>query len=183
MKFSTVPGVLVAMPQLLDPNFERSVVVMVEHDHRGAVGLVVNQAIEHACSAVCDELALPWPGAADAQLLRGGPVEPQGLWMLHDDGWGFEETMRVCPGVAVSRSREAIARMCAAREARLSLLVGYAGWGGGQLEREILEGSWLVAPCSAELVFEWPRAEVWTLALRSLGVDPAHLVGGQGGLQ
>ncbi|MFZ4735366.1 MAG: YqgE/AlgH family protein [Bradymonadia bacterium] len=183
MRFSTAPGVLVAMPQLADPNFTRSVVVMIEHDPRGALGVVVNQTVDHGCAEVCAELGLEWPGAPTANLLRGGPVEPQGLWMLHDDGWGFAETMRVTPGVAVSRSREALERMCAAREAKLSLLVGYAGWGGGQLEQEILQGSWLVTSCSAELVFEWPREEVWQRALHAMGVDPAHLVCSQGGLQ
>lgn len=181
--FCAAPGVLVAMPELDDPNFHRSVVVMVEHDERGALGLVINHPLDHECASVAAGFGLPWHGAPDTPLLRGGPVERQSLWMLHDDGWAFDETMRVCPGVAVSRSREALTRMCRGEERRLRLLVGYSGWGAGQLEGEIAAGSWLVAPASIEQVFTWPRDEVWDRSVRSLGIDPAFLVGGGGMVQ
>ncbi|MCA9541736.1 MAG: YqgE/AlgH family protein, partial [Myxococcales bacterium] len=160
-RFTTAPGVLIAVPQLLDPNFLRSVVVMIDHDERGALGLVVNQPLPHQCAAVAAGFGLAWGGDEDAPLLRGGPVEPQSLWMLHDDGWWFDETMRVADGVGVSRSREALTRMCEGGEAKLRLLIGYAGWGPGQLEGEIAAGSWIVAKVSPALVFEWPADEIW----------------------
>jgi putative transcriptional regulator len=183
MKFSTAPGILIAVPQLDDPNFHRSVVLMVEHNEKGALGLIVNLEVDHPSAAVADELGLTWPGRPNDRLRRGGPVEPQSLWMLHDDGWAFSETMRVVPGVSVSRSREALTRMCEAREQRLVFLVGYAGWGAGQLEREIAQGAWLSSRASAELVFEWPPDEVWTRALAAMGIDPAHLVEAAGEIQ
>lgn len=177
-RFSTAPGVLIAVPQLMDGHFERAVVVMVEHDQDGALGLVINHALERRCHEVVDGFELPWPGVSEDRLRRGGPVEPQSLWMLHDDGWCFDETIRVSGGVSVSRSSEAISRLCIGGESSLRLLVGYAGWGAGQLESEIQAGSWIVGELSAELVFEWPTAEIWVRALGALGIDPAFLVEG-----
>ncbi len=181
--FSTAPGVLIAVPQLADPNFHRSVVMMIQHDRDGALGLIVNQPTHHGCVDVTTGFGLPWGGDGDARLRRGGPVEPQSLWMLHPDGWGFDETMRVADGLSVSRSREALTRMCEAGEAELCLLVGYAGWGPGQLEREIAAGSWITGPSVADMVFEWAPDEVWLRALSNLGIDPAHLVEGAGMVQ
>ena len=181
--FSTAPGLLIAVPQLRDPNFERAVVLMVEHSAQGALGLVLTQTIEHPCAAVTEGFGLEWPGGAGAQLLKGGPVEPQSLWMLHPDGWCFDETMRVADGIAVSRSREALERMCNAGEANLRMLVGYAGWGPGQLEQEISTGAWIVGPVSVQAVFEWTSEAVWLRVLHGMGIDPAFLVEGAGTLQ
>lgn len=182
-RFSSAPGVLIAMPELVDPNFERAVVVMIQHDAQGALGLVINHPLGHSCAEVASRFGLPWTAEGDKRLLRGGPVEQQSLWMLHADGWGFDETMRVCPGVAVSRSKEALTRMCRSGESRLRLLVGYAGWGPGQLEGEIQAGSWLTAAAGPTQIFEWPPEEVWMRSVYSLGIDPAHLIGGGQTLQ
>jgi putative transcriptional regulator len=176
MKFTTAPGILIAVPSLHDPNFVRSVVVMIEHAAEGAVGLVVNQPMPHTCVDITRELGVRWAGPPDARLRRGGPVEPQSLWMLHDDGWGFDETTRVAPGMAVSRSREALERMCSGEERNLLLVVGCASWGPGQLDAEIATGAWITSDVTAAMVFDWPPQEMWDRALRRMGVDPAHLV-------
>ena len=83
--------------------------------------------------------------------------------------------MRVVDGLAVSRSREALTRMCNAHE-RLRLYVGYAGWGAGQLEQEIAEGSWLTAPASPAMIFDWPTNEVWKRSIGALGIRPEQLI-------
>ena len=182
-EFSTAPGTLIAVPQLEDPNFERSVVVMVEHSREGALGLVINHELPHPCASVAEGFGLVWSGPEGAKLGKGGPVEPQSLWMLHSDGWCFDETTRIADGLAVSRSREALTRMCEAEEPQIRMLVGYAGWGAGQLESEISAGAWVVGPTTRDLVFEWPVEEAWARALWQLGIDPAHLVEGASTVQ
>lgn len=164
------------MPQLLDPNFVRGVVLMIEHNEEGALGLVLNHPTEYFCSAVAESFDLDWPAGESLTLRRGGPVEPQSLWMIHDDAWSFEETMRIAPGIAVSRSREALTRLCEADEERVRLIVGYAGWGPGQLEEEIAQGAWLTGSISAEVVFDHEMENVWESVVKSIGVNPAHLV-------
>jgi len=164
------------MPQLQDPNFHRSVVLMIEHTDEGALGIVLNHLTEFHCSDVSDSFDLEWPAGDSLMLRRGGPVEPQSLWMLHDDGWSFEETMRIAPGVAVSRSREALTRLCEADEDRVRLMIGYAGWGPGQLEQELAQGTWLTGELGAELIFEVEVEDAWSTAVRALGIEPAQLV-------
>ena len=177
-RFTTAPGVIIALPGLEDSNFHRSVVVMIEHDAEGAVGLVINHPTKHRCMDVLKGFGLNWAGASSLMVGRGGPVEPNGLWILHDDGWFFEETMKVASGVGVSRSKDALTRMCESDESRLALFIGYAGWGAGQLEEEIANGAWLTAPFDESMLFEWPRDEVWQRTLNGLGVNPAFLVSG-----
>ena len=171
------------MPQLLEQTFHRSVVIMLEHNEDGALGLVINHETDHFCSEVADSFQLAWPTGDHLHLRRGGPVESQSLWMLHDDGWFFEETTLVAPGIAASRSREALTRMFEADERRLRLLVGYAGWGPGQLEEEIASGSWLTSDAHSDMLFEWAAEDVWERSLRAMGVDPAFLVDGGAGVQ
>ena len=176
--FSVAPGVLVAMPELDDPNFHRSVVVMIEHDEQGALGLVLTNLTQLKAADVADGFGLPWAAPPELRLRNGGPVEPNCLWILHDDGWFFSESMRLSQGVAASRSKEALTRICEGSEAKIRLFVGYAGWGSGQLEAEIASGSWLVAPFLPEMVFEWSPDELWLKTLSTIGIDPAFLVGG-----
>lgn len=182
-EFSTSPGVLIAVPQLDDPHFHRSVVLMIEHDAEGAVGLVINHPIEHRCAEVTGGFGLAWPGHPGATLRKGGPVSLESLWMIHRDGWCFDETQRVGDGLAVSRSREALTRMCEGDEEALTLVLGYAGWGPGQLEQEIATGSWIVGPARRDLVFDVPPEQVWHEALAGLGIDPAYLVEPAGTIQ
>ncbi|MCB9544993.1 MAG: YqgE/AlgH family protein [Myxococcales bacterium] len=181
--FRAVPGVLIAVPQLGDPNFRRSVVVMLEHDDQGALGLVINQPLPHACADVAQSFGLTWGGAPESRLRRGGPVEPQSLWILHEDRLQFDETSPVAPGIAVSRSREALTGLCEGGERPVRLVVGYAGWGPGQLEGEMASGSWIQAPVSPALVFEWAPEAIWDRALAGLGIDPVHLAGATDVLQ
>jgi putative transcriptional regulator len=181
--FSTCPGVLIAVPQLEDPNFHRSVILMIEHDRDGALGVVINHPIDHRCTEVTGTFNLPWPGHPGDRVRKGGPVAAQTLWMVHDDGWFFDETMRLGDGMAISRSRDALSRMCQGEERTLTLLVGYAGWGPGQLEQEIAAGSWIVGPARRALVFDAPPEQIWHEALAGLGIDPAYLVEPAGTIQ
>lgn len=186
-QFSTAPGTLISVPQLQDPHFARSVVAMLVHNAEGAIGLVINHPVPLRCGEVAAQFELPWPGDPMTPLLRGGPVDPEGLWMLHDDTFCFDDSLAVTDFLVTSRSRHALETLCRTSVEdlggdRLRLGVGCAGWGPGQLEQELAEGSWVTGELSPELVYEWPREEVWERALRQLGIDPARLVTG-GGVQ
>ncbi|MGC6416898.1 MAG: YqgE/AlgH family protein [Bradymonadia bacterium] len=177
------PGLLIAMPQLLDPNFHRSVILMLEHGDEGALGLVINHETEHRCRDVAESFGLDWTPGDEIFLRRGGPVEKQSLWMVHADRWRFDETLMVGAGMAVSRSKKALEEMFLADESKLRLIIGYAGWGAGQLESELAEGSWIYTDISPEMIFEWSADSMWERALRTAGIDPAHLVSGGGIVQ
>lgn len=178
MPENTAPGLLIAMPTLLDPNFFRSVVLMCAHTDEGAFGLVINRATEVTTAKVCAESDISWTGDQESIAFCGGPVEPQRGWLLHSDDVTYPGSQLVAAGVAISASQEALEAYGNAPAARFRLILGYAGWGPGQLEEELTQGAWLTAPADPELVFHSNTTRLWDLVLRSVGVDPTHLVGG-----
>lgn len=166
------PGLLVASPQMRDPNFERAVVLLVQHTAQGALGLVINRAARVRVGEVVQHLDMP--GTAEPlqrPALWGGPVERGAGFVLFQglapEGWK-------AGGVAVSPSRERLAALVGAG-AEFHLCLGYAGWGPGQLDRELSEGSWVFVEAVSELIFETPLAERYDRALALLGVPPELL--------
>jgi putative transcriptional regulator len=170
-----VPGILIAMPKLVDPNFRRTVVVVLQHDDEGTVGLVLNRPTSHRCSAVAESLDISWELGEGRFISVGGPVEPQSLWMVHSNALRFNETIEIGSKLAVSRSEQALRHICEAGEHRVKMFVGYAGWGPGQLEQEIREGAWLTTELTDRLMFDIAEPEIWGVALQELGIDPLHL--------
>jgi len=164
------------MPNLLDPNFARSVVLLCAHNAEGAFGLVLSQALDLPVAAICGEIGVTWAGDDTAKVHAGGPVERQRGWLIHDAGERYEGSQLVADGIALTSSQEGLVAYGRAPEGRFRLVLGYAGWGAGQLEEELAQGSWLTAPPSPALVFETPPADMWRAALALVGVDPAHLV-------
>jgi len=181
---SLAPTLLLAMPQLRDPNFARSVVLLCEHSAEGAVGFIVNRPTE---TRAADAVALEPPVASDSGLLlwTGGPVEPQRGFLLLGEDPGVEDTRRVSEGFHLTASVAVLRRLLetdsiSVSRQRCRLLLGYAGWGPGQLDGELAASAWLTVPPDASLVFDTPPSELWERAIRTLGVDPMALQLGPG---
>lgn len=167
---------LVASPELLDPNFARSVVFVIAHDTGGSFGLVLNRPLDLTLQDVLEEAG---DGAGAVPVLRGGPVQPEVLQFLSAaDGPG----RAVLPGVALGGPLDDLLGLARGGGA-VRAFAGYAGWSGGQLERETREGSWIVAPARAAHVFEVPAPQLWVQVLRELGGRYAWLAleGGEPG--
>lgn len=164
------PTLLIASPQLHDPFFERTVVLVWHHDEDGAIGVVVNRELSQRLPDVLShDGEIDLSAYADVPVAWGGPVEPTSGTVVtqrpvsDDEGWNVEG------GLSISRSMDTLLSLLRAQE-RLLLCLGYAGWGPGQLDEEIQKGSWLWTDCDARLVFESPSDERYDLALRSLGL-------------
>jgi putative transcriptional regulator len=175
MTFSLAPGLLIAMPSLLDPHFHRAVVLLCAHSKDGAFGLILNHPLDLSMRAICADASIPWSGDDSERAFSGGPVERQRGWLLHPDHRQYEGSQTVTEGLAVTPSREGLSAYGREPDGAFRLLLGYAGWGPGQLDREVLEGAWLTAPPSPTLPFESPQ-RMWQIALASVGVNPTHLV-------
>lgn len=194
------PGLLLAMPHLLDPNFARAVVLMIEHDDEGSFGLVINQPTEIGTEQLFGSLEVTWRGSSEALVWRGGPVMPSVCWVLHEpcaelpashavsaaerpslaslEGGG---TLEVAPDIMLSSgSLDVLRTVATTPPGQLRIVLGYAGWGAGQLAQEMAQGSWLHADASPDLVFETPSDEMWECAVRSVGIDPENIVHGAG---
>jgi putative transcriptional regulator len=176
------PAFLVALDVLVDANFRRTVVLMLEHDPaQGAIGLVVNRTSDVPLAQLCKTQSMRWLGPPTTRVDWGGPVgEDQGFVLLDDAAAEGAEAIALLPGLWWARSRAALQRVVDDPEATARVLLGYAGWAAGQLEAEIAAGAWLVVPALPRIVFETPLAERWEAAVRSLGIEPASLVASTG---
>jgi putative transcriptional regulator len=176
---------LIAMPTLADPNFWHTVVLVGVHSgNHGAFGLVVNRPLDIQLTEILDELGEAVPEESYPQVLAGGPVEPNHGFVLYerDDGNIEEASLKMDDGVTVSGSTDVLAGLArGSMKGRYYLLLGYSGWYPGQLEKEIEENSWLVAPLDTSILFDVPIEDRWTAALKSIGVDPGTLVDLGGG--
>ena len=178
-EISLAPGLLIAMPQLQDPNFRKAVVLMLEHDERGSFGLVINRPSEARLSDLLDGIEIEWKGPINEAAWRGGPVQPETGWILHEsipELADVDGTLQVADDLFLSSAPSAL-RLLAERPPRhLRFMLGYAGWGPGQLEEELTAGAWVNAEASAELLFDTPSSSVWDESLRRMGIDPSALV-------
>jgi putative transcriptional regulator len=172
---SVAPALLLAMPQLDDPNFRRAVVLLCQHTPDGAWGLVLNRPTG---TTAAEAVRLDPPLASDngLELWTGGPVEPErGCLLLGEDPHDVE-AVPICPGLFISGSATLLRRLLEGeRPRRTRLLMGYAGWGPGQLDAELRESAWLISEVDLDLVFEVPPADMWEAAIRRLGAEPGSL--------
>jgi putative transcriptional regulator len=175
---SLAPAFLLSMPQLMDPNFSRTVVLLCKHSEEGAFGLVVNRPVMTTGRVVVN-LDPPVSTERELQVWIGGPVEPQRSWMLVGAD-AMEESdvaaMPIAEGVSLSTSPALLRRLFEPDPpSRARLVVGYSGWAAGQLEAELEASAWLMSEVDSELIFNTPPEQMWEAAISRLGADPASL--------
>jgi putative transcriptional regulator len=178
------PILLLSMPQMMDPNFAKTVVLLTDYTDEGAFGLVVNRQMEEPAWTLV-KTDPPVRVDPDLKLWVGGPVDQQSTWVLMSEAQGPDEEQReICPGVLLSVSKELTLQVLQSPPSqRARVLVGYAGWQRGQLDREIAASAWLTMDVEAALIFNTPPEVMWETALRRLGADPAALQIAGGGIQ
>lgn len=174
------PCLLVSMPQMIDPNFVQTVILLAEYGRHGAFGIVVNRRMEESAHDVI-KVEPPIAIRRDVHLFVGGPVEPSRAWVLTAHRELDREALEVVSGVYLSASADLIRQaLQSPPDDAVRVVVGYAGWGPGQLDEELTQSSWLLAPVEADLMFETPVDHLWDAVIRRLGADPAALQGSSG---
>ena len=172
-------ALLLSMPQLQDPNFARTVVLLCEYNPDGAFGLVLNRPTTVAASEMV-RLEPPVVAGNDMPLWIGGPVEPQRGWILLGDE-PEADFKCIRDGLYLSTSLTLLRDVLEARPApRARVLAGYAGWGPGQLDDELAQSAWLVGDVDLDIVFDVSAGEMWETAIRRLGADPSSLTTSHG---
>jgi putative transcriptional regulator len=172
------PVMLLAMPQVADPFFHKSVVLLLAHQEEGSFGFIVNRTTELKIAEILRDLEIEWRGDPADRARFGGPVQPQVGTVLFAAAGELPElpgATEVLPGILLSQNLSELARLAAQPPDRLRLLLGYAGWGAGQLVEEIVRNDWLTAPVDHALIFGEPGEVSWRRGLRSVGVDPETL--------
>jgi putative transcriptional regulator len=169
------PTLLLSMPQLQDPNFARTVVLLCDFLPEGAFGLVLNRPTAMSASTMV-KLDPPVIGGNDLPLWSGGPVEPQRGWILVGEAPEEPEYRTIVDGLYLSTSPSLLRRVLQSSPSpRARVLAGYAGWGPGQLDEELAQSAWLMADVDLDLVFDTDPASMWETAIRRLGADPSAL--------
>ena len=180
------PSLLIAMPQLLDPNFRRAVVLIMEHTPDGAFGLIINKISTVGLHTILAENEFLIP--QNMPVWNGGPVvSPNGV-ILHNEQPLAGDTI-IVPGVCLSSEKSFIKKYCEYYAASAKnpeclypyrFFVGYAGWGAGQLDCEIRMGAWIQASVDKELIFAVNEENIWSMCLKAIGVnDENSLQSGQ----
>ncbi len=180
---SLINHFLIAMPNLGDPNFSRTVTLICEHSNEGAMGLVINRTTDLCLADVLQQMNIE---AQDSRHLRepvhiGGPVQANRGFVLHEPLGKWESTLAVADDLGVSTSRDILEALAHnSGPANYILTLGYAGWAAGQLEHEIAENAWLSGPSDRGIIFRTPPEARWSAAARLLGVDLSIMSGDAG---
>jgi putative transcriptional regulator len=175
---------LIAMPGMSDPRFDKSVVLLCSHSPEGTMGLIINKSgVDMDFPGLLEQVGINLaPGTKGPKVQFGGPVEIARGFVLHSDDWqSTTGTMAIPGGLAMSATLDILKALATGEGPRQALLLlGYAGWGPGQLESEILRNDWLTCDVRPDLIFEASNASKWALALAVLGIDPFTLSGTAG---
>ena len=172
---------LLAMPGMADPNFAGALVLVVEHNDKGALGLVVNKPTTMSLPTLLSRIELDVvPGIergvvapAAIQVFYGGPVQTDRGFVLHQPSGQWNSTVAIGDHISLTTSKDVLEAVAAGRgPERLLVTLGYAGWGPGQLESEIGQNAWLTMPADPGLVFDIPADARFAEAYRMLGIDP-----------
>lgn len=169
---------LIAMPAMTDPNFVRTVTYICEHNDEGALGIVINRPLQLDLGEIFQQLALEStdPGLERQPVMRGGPVQVERGFILHEPSQGWDSTVAVSDTVHLTTSQDILAAMARGHGPKRALMaLGYAGWGAGQLETEIGANAWLSVPATPAIVFDTPFEARWAAAARLLGIDLATI--------
>ena len=174
---------LVAMPAMSDPRFERSVIYICAHSEDGAMGLVINRELDSITFPdLLEQIGIETTPPENAiRILFGGPVEQSRGFVLHSADYKLDGTLEVDGGIALTASIDILKAIAEGDgPAQRLLALGYAGWGPGQLEGEIQQNGWLHAPADHDLIFGLELETRWNESLARIGISPSALSGQAG---
>jgi len=181
--FSLQGQFLIAMPKLSDPNFFKTVTCLTHHTREGALGIIINRVFPSlSIKDIFDELKIECTSRSAAISVHvGGPVHTDQLFVLHDSPFGWESCQRVSQSLGISTSRDILEAIAVEKDPKSFLIsLGCAGWGPGQLERELKENSWLTFNITEDMIFNTPIDSRWDEAVRQMGIDPMFLADSAG---
>ena len=174
---------LIAMPNMVDPYFARSLTLVCEHSEQGALGVVINRPIDMSLLTLFERLNIELGPRElhEMPVYFGGPVQTDRGFVLHQPRGEWTSTVAVCDDISLTSSKDILEAVGAGNgPTRLLVSLGYAGWGPGQLEDEISRNAWLTVPAQAELIFDVPPEQRFPAAFALLGIDPSRLSGAAG---
>ncbi len=169
---------IIAMPGLADPDFFHSVTYLCQHNEEGALGIVINREAGMTMGDIFMQMNIPVTSstASDVQVFAGGPVQQERGFVIHTVGTKWDITMPISDSIALTTSRDIIEAIALDKGPEHYLVaLGYAGWGEGQLEQEILANAWLNTEFNRGVLFDTPVDQRWQGAAQPLGINMHQL--------
>jgi len=165
---------LIAMPQLADPNFTHTVTYICEHNSEGALGIVINRPLELHLDEILEQMSLEAkePATTHIQIHSGGPVQQERGFVIHKSSQAWDASLQISSEISVTSSRDILHAIADGNGPDpLFIALGYAGWGSGQLDQEMLDNAWLSGPADLDILFKLPSEQRWEAAASLLGID------------
>ncbi|WOH39269.1 YqgE/AlgH family protein [Thalassotalea fonticola] len=169
---------LIAMPSLKDPYFHKTVTYICEHNADGAMGLVINIPVRITLNELLAQIDADKVEVDDLnqRVLAGGPVATDRGFVLHNSQSGWNSSLELGNDIMITTSKDILEALGTDKSPEQFIVtLGYAGWGSGQLEKELQENSWLTTPADKEILFDTPIELRWQKAAEKLGIDLGHL--------
>jgi len=168
---------LIAMPQMLDPNFSGSLTYLCEHNEQGAMGIIINRPSNLRLNGIFEQLDLSLEGE-NRTVYAGGPVQQERGFVLHTGEKQWQSMLTIGGHISLTTSKDILAAIAQGNGPENYLLaLGYAGWGAGQLEQELTQNTWLTCTASETILFDTPDENKLAKAMAILGIDSNQLSG------
>jgi len=166
------------MPNMVDPNFAKSVTYICEHNDQGALGVVVNRPIDMTLRTLFEQIEIPLSDDHRGRMpvYFGGPVQVDRGFVLHRPAGEWQSTLSINQQVGLTTSRDILQAVAdGSGPEQILVSLGYAGWAPGQLEQELSQNAWLTVPADLDVIFNLPPEQRLSAAMKLLGVDLARL--------
>lgn len=166
---------LIAMPNMADPSFSHTVTYMCQHNEEGALGIVINRTLGLKLGDIFEQMNIESSSEIirNTPIFAGGPVQQERGFVIHNtSGKVWDSSITTSNSTSLTSSRDILEAIAAGEGPKQFLIaLGYAGWGSGQLEREIINNSWLNTPCGENILYHMPVEQRWNAAANQLGID------------
>lgn len=169
---------LLAMPHLIDPNFEKGLTYICEHSEAGALGLVINKPLDLTFAELANQIGLQLDDSKQAvtPIYAGGPVHSERGFVLHTNEASWSSSIYLGEGLHLTTSIDILEAIAAGNGPQEFIItLGCASWQAGQLEEEILDNAWLTTPATNEILFATPTPEKLNAAALNLGINFSQL--------
>ncbi len=169
---------LIAMPNLTDSYFDKTVTYICEHNDEGAMGLIINLPVDVTLNELLSQLDedKAYMPTLTQPVLTGGPISPDRGFVLHSPQTGWSSSLALSKDVMITTSKDILMALGSSQEPdHYMVTLGYAGWSPGQLEQEIIANSWLTLAADSEILFRTPIEQRWRKATEKLGINLANL--------
>jgi len=166
----------------MDPNFCGTLTYICEHNDQGAMGIVINRPVQFDINELFEQLEIPFSEGNEPlfskKIYSGGPVQQDRGFILHSGEPRWESTLEITPSLRLTTSKDILTAIAGrSGPEKFLIALGYAGWGSGQLEQELVENTWLTCPASEDILFHSKNADKFKLAMARLGIDTNQLNG------